>query len=108
VQGRGSPSSRPSSDIGAWEEGNDWHQQARVGDAPAFAYAYLWSWGGKEVEADGKSVVLDSAATPESVKFMVGFWKDAHDEGGLAWEASNNNRAFLSVTCSATLNGASI
>src|SRR6202521_5040925 len=24
------------------------------GDAPTYAYPYLWSWGGKEVEADGK------------------------------------------------------
>jgi multiple sugar transport system substrate-binding protein len=78
------------------------------GDAPAFTYPYLWSWGGKEVEADGKTVVLNSPATVESVKFMVAFWKDAHDEGGLAWDDSNNNRAFLSGTCSATLNGASI
>ena len=78
------------------------------GDAPAFAYPYLWSWGGKEVEADGKTVVLNSPATVESVKFMVAFWKDAHDEGGLAWDDSNNNRAFLSGTCCATLNGASI
>jgi multiple sugar transport system substrate-binding protein len=78
------------------------------GDAPAFVYPYLWSWGGKEVEADGKSVVLNSPATVESVKFMTAFWKEAHDEGGLAWDDSNNNRAFLSGTCSATLNGASI
>jgi multiple sugar transport system substrate-binding protein len=78
------------------------------GDAPAFAYPYLWSWGGKEVEADGRTVALNSPATLESVKFMVGFWKDAHDEGGLAWDDSNNNRAFLSGSCSATLNGASI
>ncbi len=78
------------------------------GDAPTFTYPYLWSWGGKEVEADGKTVVLDSKATVDSVKFMTGFWKDAHDEGGLAWDDTNNNRAFLSGTISATLNGASI
>jgi multiple sugar transport system substrate-binding protein len=78
------------------------------GDAPAFTYPYLWSWGGKEVEADGKTVVLDSKATVESVKFMVAFWKEAHDEGGLAWDDSSNNRAFLAGTCSATNNGASI
>ena len=77
------------------------------GDAPAFSYPYLLSWGGKEVEKDGK-VVLNSKETIESVKFMVGFWKDAHDEGGLAWDDSNNNRAFLSGTICATLNGASI
>ena len=78
------------------------------GDASAFTYPYLWSWGGKEVEADGKTVVLDSKETLESVKFMVPFWKDAHDEGGLSWDDTNNNRAFLSGTISATLNGASI
>jgi len=78
------------------------------GDAPTFSYAYLWSWGGKEVEADGKTVVLNTKPTVDSVKFMTAFWNEAHDEGGLAWDDTNNNRAFLSGTISATLNGASI
>jgi multiple sugar transport system substrate-binding protein len=78
------------------------------GDAPGFTYPYLWSWGGKEVEADGKTVVINSKGTIDSVKFMTGLWKDAMDEGGLAWDDTNNNRAFLSQTISATLNGASI
>ena len=78
------------------------------GDPPTYVYPYLWSWGGKEVEADGKTVVLNGKATVESVKFMTAFWKDAHDEGGLAWDDSSNNRAFLSGTIAATLNGASI
>jgi len=78
------------------------------GDAPTFAYPFLWSWGGKEVEADGKTVAINTKEAIESVKFMTGFWKDAHDEGGLAWDDTNNNRAFLSQTISATLNGASI
>src|SRR5437660_843025 len=78
------------------------------GDAPSFWYPYLWSWGGKEVEADSKTVALNSKETLESVKFAVGLWKDAHDEGGLAWDDSSNNRAFLSGTISCTDNGASI
>jgi len=77
------------------------------GDAPTFTYPLLWSYGGQEVDAKGK-VVLDSKETLESVQFMTQFWKDAHDEGGLAWDDSNNNRAFLSGDISATLNGASI
>jgi multiple sugar transport system substrate-binding protein len=77
------------------------------GDAPTFSYPLLWSFGGKEVDEKGK-VVLDSKETLESVKFMQAFWKDAHDEGGLAWDDTNNNRAFLSGTIAATLNGASI
>jgi ABC-type glycerol-3-phosphate transport system substrate-binding protein len=78
------------------------------GDAPSFWYPYLWSWGGKEVEADGKTVVLNSKETVESVKFAVGFWKDACDEGGLAWDDSSNNRAYLAGTICCTNNGASI
>src|SRR5262252_6119699 len=78
------------------------------GDAPSWWYPNLWSWGGKEVEADAKTVVLNSKETVESVKFAVALWKDACDEGGLAWDDTNNNRAFLSGTISATNNGASI
>jgi multiple sugar transport system substrate-binding protein len=77
------------------------------GDAPGFTYPYMWSWGGKEIDADGK-VVINSKETVDSVKFMTGLWKDGMDEGGLAWDDTNNNRAFLSQTISATLNGASI
>src|SRR4029450_10903040 len=54
-----------------------------VGDAPAFPYPYLWSWGGREVEADGKTVRLNTKETIESVKFLTALWKDALDEGGL-------------------------
>jgi len=78
------------------------------GDAPTFTYPYLWSWGGKEFEADGKTVVLNSKEAVESAKFMAAFWKEGLEEGGLAWDDSSNNRAFLSGTISATLNGASI
>src|SRR5438132_9232674 len=78
------------------------------GDANAFWYPYLWSWGGKEVEADGKTVVRNSKETIESVKFAIGFWKDACEEGALAWDDSGNNRAFLAGTIAATNNGASI
>ena len=54
------------------------------GDAPAFCYPYLWSWGGKEVEADGKTIVLDTKETVESVKFMAGTYQEAFDEGEFA------------------------
>jgi hypothetical protein len=55
------------------------------GDAPGWWYPYLWSWGGKEIEADGKTVVLNSKETVESIKFAVALWKETMDEGGLAW-----------------------
>ena len=42
------------------------------------------------------------------MKFTVAAWKDCLDEGGLAWDDSSNNRAYLAGTISATVNGASI
>jgi multiple sugar transport system substrate-binding protein len=77
------------------------------GDPPTFAYPFMWSFGGREVDQAGK-VVINSKETIDSIRYMVGFWKDAHDEGGLAWDDSSNNRAYLAQTISATLNGASI
>jgi multiple sugar transport system substrate-binding protein len=78
------------------------------GDPPTFAYPLLWDFGGAEVDKTGKKVAINSKGTIESVKFMQAFWKDACDEGGLAWDDTNNNRAFHAGDISATLNGASI
>ena len=78
------------------------------GDPPGFWYPWLWSFGGKEVEADGKTVALNSKETLESVKAAVPFWNEACDPGGLSWDDSSNNRAFLAGTICCTNNGASI
>jgi len=77
------------------------------GDPPSFWYPLLWAYGGMEVDKGGK-VVLNSKETIESVKFGVAFWKDCCDDGGLAWDDTSNNRAFLAGTISSTENGASI
>jgi multiple sugar transport system substrate-binding protein len=77
------------------------------GDAPGWAYPLLWNFGGAETDTSGKTA-LNSKGAVEAVKFMTAYWKDACDEGGLAWDDTNNNRAFLAGEISTTLNGASI
>jgi multiple sugar transport system substrate-binding protein len=77
-------------------------------DGPAFWYPYLWSWGGKEVGTDGKTVTLDYSAVSESVKFAVAFWRDCCDERGLSWTDTGNGRAYLSGTIASTLSTPSI
>ena len=77
------------------------------GDAPGWAYPLMWNYGGMEVDKSGKTAI-DSKGTVEAVKFMTAFWKDSCDEGGLAWDDTNNNRAFLAGEICASLNGASI
>ncbi len=78
------------------------------GDAPTWTYPMLWAFGGAETDRTGRRVVLSSPATIESVGWMAAFWKEACDEGGLAWDDTNNNRAFHAGEISATLNSASI
>jgi multiple sugar transport system substrate-binding protein len=77
------------------------------GDAPGWAYPLMWNYGGMEVDKNGKTAI-DSKGTVDAIKFMTAFWKDACDEGGLAWDDTNNNRAFLAGEICASLNGASI
>src|SRR5256712_10208787 len=78
-----------------------------LGDPNNWAYSVTWGFGGSEIDQSGK-VVINSKETIEAVKFTVAVWKDCLDEGGLAWDDSSNNRAFLASTISATINGASI
>jgi multiple sugar transport system substrate-binding protein len=40
------------------------------GDPPVFSYAFLWDFGGAEVDATGKKVAINSKGTIESVKFL--------------------------------------
>jgi multiple sugar transport system substrate-binding protein len=77
------------------------------GDAPTFAYPLLWSFGGQEVDENGK-VAINSSGTHAACEFLQEFWSKACDESGLAWDDSSNNRAFFAETIAATLNGASI
>ena len=76
------------------------------GDAPAWAYPLLWNFGAWRRTAAARR--RSTQGSIEAVKFMQAFWKDACDEGGLAWDDTNNNRAFLGGEIRATLNGASI
>lgn len=78
------------------------------GDAPTWAYPLLWSFGGAETDPSGKKVAINSKGAIDSVKYMQALWKEGCDEGGLAWDDTNNNRAFHAGEVCATLNGASI
>ena len=98
-------------EIGKKLKANDWPVGQTLGhtfgDAPTFAYPFLWAFGGREVDESGK-VAIDSQETRDACDFLREFWKGACDEGGTAWDDSSNNRAFFAETIGATLNGASI
>jgi multiple sugar transport system substrate-binding protein len=77
-------------------------------DPNTHCYSLLWSYGGMELDKDGRTVALDRKETLEAIKLNTALWKEACDEGGLSWDDASNNRAFLAGSVSITSNGASI
>ena len=65
------------------------------GDAPGWAYPLMWAFGGVETDPSGGQVMIASLGTVESVRYMQRLWKEGCDEGGIAWDESRNNRAFI-------------
>ena len=79
-----------------------------VTDGATHNYSLLWSFGGKEFEADGKTIALDSPQTLACLEWFRGFYKDALDEGAFSWNEAGNNQAFNSGQVCATNNANTI
>ncbi|HWU36395.1 MAG TPA: extracellular solute-binding protein [Candidatus Acidoferrum sp.] len=65
----------------------------------------LWRHGGRTRRQD---CCAGQEGDPGGHQINTALWKDALDEGGLSWDDSSNNRAFLAGSISITGNGASI
>src|SRR5215471_13679552 len=78
------------------------------GDNHGWIYPLLWSYGGHEVEADGKTVVIDSDETARAVDFARKFFKDTMFDDVLGWTDVSNNKAWYAEQISCTNNAESI
>jgi multiple sugar transport system substrate-binding protein len=78
------------------------------GDNHGWMYPLLWSYGGHEVESDGKTVSIDSAETAKAVDFCRKFFQDTMLEDCLGWTDVSNNKAWMSEQISCTNNAESI
>lgn len=78
------------------------------GDNHGWLYPLLWSYGAREVEADGKTIVIDSDETARAVDYCRRLYKETMLEDCLAWTDVSNNKAFLSEQISCTNNAESI
>jgi len=73
------------------------------GDGRSTNYPVLWAFGGKEFEADGKTVAINSPGTLAAVEW----YKEIYQyfiPGTTAWLDPDNNQAFLAGKVSATVN----
>ena len=79
------------------------------GDPPSFWYPLLWAYGGmEEVREPGKSRSQQQRNHRVGSNSVSPSGRIVATQGGLAWDDSSNNRAFLAGTISSTQNGASI
>jgi multiple sugar transport system substrate-binding protein len=78
------------------------------GDNHGWIYPLLWSYGGHEVEADGKTVVIDSDETAKAIDFARKFFQDTMFEDVLGWTDPSNNKAWMAEQISCTNNAESI
>jgi multiple sugar transport system substrate-binding protein len=79
-----------------------------VTDGATHNYSLLWSFGGKEFEADGKTIALDSPETLACLEFFRDFYHDALNEEAFAWNETGNNQAYTSGLVAATNNANTI
>ena len=62
------------------------------GDAPTFFYPLMWSYGGKEVQDDGKTIAINSKETEAAIEYVRSLYNDAMDPAVLSWDNASNNQ----------------
>jgi multiple sugar transport system substrate-binding protein len=78
-----------------------------VGDANTWTHWWLWSFGAKAVEADGKTVAINSEKTVQALDAACELY-ETMIPGVDRWLDPDNNEAFLKGAISVTNNASSI
>ena len=65
-------------------------------DANTTFWSVLWSYGGKVLEADGKTPAISSDKTAQVIEWYKELYKDAMEPEVLSWDDASNNRFILS------------
>src|SRR5687768_4588055 len=63
-------------------------------DTISTASPILWSFGGLEVDKDGKTVKINSPATEQTIEWYKKMFKDAMDPEVLSWTDASNNESI--------------
>jgi multiple sugar transport system substrate-binding protein len=65
-------------------------------DAISTLSAIMWCYGSKTVEADGKTVAINSKETEAAIEYVRQLYTDAMEPEVLLWDDNSNNRLLLS------------
>jgi len=63
-------------------------------DSISTAGPVLWSFGGREVEKDGKTVAVDSLQTVRMVEWYKKMYRDCMEPEVLSWDDTSNNQSL--------------
>ena len=69
---------------------------AQTYDAISTLSAIMWCYGSKTVEADGKTVAINSKETEAAIEYVRQLYTDAMEPEVLLWDDNSNNRLLLS------------
>jgi multiple sugar transport system substrate-binding protein len=61
-------------------------------DSVTTLYSILWSFGAKDVAADGKTIAINSKETETAVDYVRALYNDAMDPAVLSWDNASNNQ----------------
>src|SRR5215475_2759340 len=73
---------------------------SHTGDANTTFWAVLWGFGGKVLEADGKTPAIVSDKTAAAIEWYKEAYKEAMEPEVLSWDDAGNNRCILAGKCS--------
>src|SRR5437899_2649776 len=69
-------------------------------DANTTFWSVLWCYGGKVLEADGKTPAINSDKTVQVIEWYKELYHDAMEPEVLSWDDASNNRCILAGKCS--------
>src|SRR6266850_5855000 len=73
---------------------------SHCGDANTTFWSVLWCYGGKILEADGRTVAIKSDQTERVIEWYKELYRDAMEPEVLSWDDASNNRCILAGKCS--------
>jgi multiple sugar transport system substrate-binding protein len=77
-------------------------------DPRAIWSSILWAFGGRTVEADGKTIAIGAGETRAALDWAAQFWSAACADDALGWDDNANNRLYTNGQIAATQNNPAI
>jgi multiple sugar transport system substrate-binding protein len=68
-------------------------------DANSSFWAIMWSFGGKVLEADGKTIAMESPEMQATLDYYQRLHTEAMGDEVLSWDDAGNNRCLVSGRC---------